>query len=105
MRQGTTGKKKTILTLPVIRETLDHLRKPFIQRLITLVVSALLAMSLISTIWVLVLPSSGHEVTSLAFGKRTQPAHLDAVRIQGLVPKTNTPKQITQLYDKERRSV
>ncbi|HEU5381883.1 MAG TPA: hypothetical protein VFV38_41205 [Ktedonobacteraceae bacterium] len=71
-----------MVTLPAVRRTIDHLRRPFIQRLITLVVSALLAMSLISTTMLLTLPSSGHEVASSASGGIALPTHLDAARIQ-----------------------
>lgn len=89
-----------MLTFPVVRRIIDHLRKPFIQRLITLVVSALLAMSLISTTMLLTLPSSGHEVASSASGKLAQPANLGANSIQSLVPQTHA--QATQ---RERRLV
>jgi hypothetical protein len=103
MRQATSDKEDTMLTLPVLRRITDPLRKPFVQRLITLVVSALLAMSLISTTLLLTLPSSGHEVASFASGKLAQPAHPGANNIQSLVPQTHA--QATQHYDRERRLV
>ena len=94
-----------MLTFPMVRRIIDQLRRPFIQRLITLVVSALLAMSLISTTMLLTLPPSGHEVASSAPAGIALPAHLDAARIQGLVPQTHVSGQATQHYDTERRLV
>ncbi len=99
-----------MLTLLVVRRIIDHLRRPFIQRLITLVVSALLAMSLISTTMQLALPPAGHEVASSAFGRITLPAHLDASRVQmSLASMTHAHGQAdaraTQHDDRERRLV
>lgn len=51
-----------MLTIPLLRWAIDHLRRPFIQRLISLVVSTLLAMSLIYTTSVLPLPPLEHKV-------------------------------------------
>lgn len=73
-----------MLTLALARRVIASLSKPFIQRLIVLVVSALLAMSLISTTIVLVLPFSGHEVASSVSGKLAQPAYRED-RVQSLV--------------------
>jgi hypothetical protein len=45
-----------MLTIPLLRWAIDHLRRPFIQRLISLVISTLIAMSLVYTTGMLSLP-------------------------------------------------
>jgi hypothetical protein len=95
-----------MLTLALARRVIASLRKPFVQRLIALVVSALLAMSLISTTIVFILPLSGHEVASSASGELAQPAYRET-RVQSLVSIAlgQGNAQATPHNDAERRPV
>jgi hypothetical protein len=76
-------------TLLVVQRIIDSLRSPWIQRLITLVVSALLMMSLISTTIPLVLPQAGHAIASSVSGKLAEGTHRDEARIWGIIPMTH----------------
>lgn len=101
-----------MLRIPMVRRTVHCLHRPFVQRLITLVVSTLLALSLISLTSVPALPPSGHEVTSSASSQFVQPvpvAYLEEARIQDPMPKTHVSgqghEQAIKQYNIERRLV
>lgn len=75
-------------TTYVVRRAIDFLRRPFIQRLIMLVVSTFLAMSLGYATLVIALPQSGREV---AMSRLSQPAEvrcLDTVNRHNFTPDT-----------------
>ena len=72
-----------ILTLT--RKAIASLRRPFIQRLIMLVVFILLAMSLISMAIVFVLRPLEREVASSASRWLVQPIYWDGTRAQSIV--------------------
>jgi len=99
-----------MLSILAVRRAAHHLRRPFIQRLITLVISMLLAGSLISIASVPALPPPGHEVASSALNQFAQPvsaAHLEVAHIQSLMPKMHAHgyASATQQYDTERRLI
>jgi hypothetical protein len=74
-----------MLTIPLLRWAIDHLRRPFIQRLISLVVSTLLAMSLIYTTSVLPLPPLEHKVALYVSNQSAQSTSIVHFEL-GLMP-------------------
>jgi hypothetical protein len=90
-----------MLTIPLLRWAIDHLRKPFIQRLISLVASTLLAMSLVYTTSILSLPPLGREA---ALSVSSQ---LVIVQVElGFVPSIDVyGQQTTEKHDEEGRLV
>lgn len=92
-----------MLTLPVLRRAIDHLRKPFTQRLILLVACTLLAMSLISMTTVLTLPPSRLEGPSLS-SQPIEARHRGAICTQSFMPNIHAhEQQVTEKYHTERR--
>jgi len=91
-------------TPDAVRMTIDFLCRPCIQRLSTLIISTLLAMSLISTTSVPALPQSRREVVSSAFV-----THLGVVHVQDFVPQMRTHGQVSaqrvEQHETERRLV
>ncbi len=71
-----------MLKSQVVRRTIDHLRKPFVQRLITLVVSMLLAMCLGYATMVMARPTAGHEVAMSHVSSQPSRLPLGAARMQ-----------------------
>ena len=74
-----------MLTIPLLRWAIDHLRRPFIQRLISLVASTLIAMSLVYTTSMLSLPPLERNVVlyvSSQFVLSTSIVHFEL----GLIP-------------------
>jgi hypothetical protein len=91
-------------TPDAVRRTIDFLCRPCIQRLSTLVISTLLAMSLILTISVIALPLVEREVAS-----STPVAYPGAVHVQDFVPQIRTHGQVSaqrvEHHETERRHV
>jgi hypothetical protein len=101
-----------MLSIPMVRRAVHSLHRPFVQRLITLVVSTLLALSLIALSSVPALPPSARQVASSAsspFARAASARHLEAARIQSLLLKTRAHgqghEQATKQDGTERRLV
>jgi hypothetical protein len=101
-----------MLSIPTVRRAVHYLHRPFVQRLITLVVSTLLALSLIALTSVPALPPSARQVASSAsspFAQSASARHLEAAHIKGLLPKTSVSgqghEQATKQDSTERRFV
>jgi hypothetical protein len=102
-----TDKESMMLMMHVVRGAMNVLCRPFIQRLSTLIISTMLAMSLISTISVLILPQSEHEVASYMSNQSAPVAHLGVAHIQEFMPKMRMHGQVfaqrAEKHDTERR--
>jgi hypothetical protein len=72
----------------VVRRTIDHLRKPFVQRLIMLVVSMLLAMCLGYATMAIVRPRAWHEVAMSQVSSQPSGLMLGAARMQAFTLST-----------------
>jgi hypothetical protein len=93
-----------MLIILVIRRAINSLRQPFLQRLISLVVSTVLAISLVSTTLVLAFPLSEQKVASSVSSQPVLPVHLSAIRIQGFLQNTDAlGQQATAKYAREGR--
>jgi uncharacterized membrane protein required for colicin V production len=90
-----------MLIILVIRRVMNSLRQSFLQRLISLVVSTLLAISLVSTTIVLAPSLSEQKVASHVSSQSVLPVHLSAPLIQGFLP--NIDQQATAQYAREGR--
>ncbi len=95
-----------MLIIPMIQRAINHLRRPCMQRLISLIVSTVLAISLVSTTIVLAFPLSEQKVASYVFSQLVLPVHLRAPLIQSFMPNTDRhEQQATAKYAREGRFI
>jgi hypothetical protein len=78
-----------MLTIPLLRWAIDHLRRPFIQRLISLVASTLIAMSLVYTTGMLSLPPLERNVALYVSNQSAQSTSIVHFEL-GLMPNRDT---------------